>query len=642
MIGPVRARVFTCLSILAFAALVAFLCAFKVDDVDVWWHLKAGELMVRTGAWITTDPFAYTREGQPYSATYEWLAQIIFYVVHAAGGATALIVLRTALVALTFYLLAAINRPAVWISLPVSLLGAARVLPSLTDRPHLFTYVLLATFLLMATRILDAGGKPTRREMISLIVLEILWVNLHGGAALLGIAVWGALLLQVAWDVGKSPAASRNWTTAIQAPLLVLGGLILAQFAFPYGFSNLAYLYHLLTDQTRTFIVEWQPRAWGPYLRDLAPWWVGALLAIGFVRRKPIFSLVTLLGFGALSRTAYRQEAIFVMAATGVLMYQWRWSGAWARGSSWLLGRAWRAASVLSLVYLLAGASVYGAWVTFGHYFQTYGYGSLEMAGGAAAFLDREGVSGPMFNTYDLGADLLYRGRKVFVDTRNVDYGYPFLKRLFQAANDKNVWDGLDREYHFTSAVVWYAPFVQSGALPYIRHLEHDPDWVLAYIDDRSAVYLKRTPGNASAIGRDQFTLVTPLDLYTGDVIARTPRARYATLEQELSRLAAADPTSIEARLLLAQLYILVYRHEDALRLLRGAMMTEPRAYRPHAVLAAMYASEEKWADAGREFETAINLAGAAAARFDYNYVADVFAKAGEPAKAAVFRRRAH
>jgi hypothetical protein len=641
MIGPVRARVFTALSILAFAALVAFLCAFKVDDVDVWWHLKAGELMVRTGAWIKTDPFAYTREGQPYSATYEWLAQIIFYVVHAAGGATALIVLRTALVAMTFFLLALITRPALWIALPIALLGAARVLPSLTDRPHLFTYVLLATFLLMATRILDAGGKPTRRDTIALVVLEVLWVNLHGGAALLGLAVWGALLLQVAWDARASRPASRQWTAAIQGPLLILGGLILAQFAFPYGLSNLAYLYHLLTDQTRTFIVEWQPRAWGPYLRDLAPWWIGALVAIGLVRRKPIFSLVTLFGFGALSRTAYRHEAIFVMAATGVLMYQWRWSGASARGSAWVLERAWRGASILSVVYLLAGASVYGAWVRFGHYFQTYGYGSLEMAAGAAAFLDREGVSGPMFNTYDLGADLLYRGRKVFVDTRNVDYGYAFLERLFEAANDKDAWDALDREYHFTHAVVWYAPFVQTPPLPYVRHLEHDPGWALAYLDDRTAVYLKRTAGNAEAIARDQYTLVTPLDLYTGDVITRTPRARYADLEQELTRLASADSTSIQARLLLAQLYILVRREEDALILLRGTMTTEPRAYRPHALLAAMYAQQEKWADAAREFETAIDLAGVAAARFDYNYVAEVFERAGDPAKAAAYRRRA-
>src|SRR5581483_6136626 len=124
------------------------------------------------------------------------------------------------------------------------------------------------------------------------------------------------------------------------------------------------------------------------------------------------------------------------------------------------------------------------------------------------------------------------------------------------------------------------------------------------------------------------------------DVIARTPRAMYGDLQQELARLAAADADSIQARLLLAQLYILVYRHDDALALLRSTLATEPRAYRPHAVLAALYAREEKWADAGREFETAIRLAGVEADRFDYGYVADIFEKAGDPGKAAAYRRR--
>src|SRR5262245_25397021 len=309
-------RALTGVSLVAFLGLVAFLCAFKVDDVDVWWHLKAGELMVRTGAWIRTDPFAYTREGQPYLASYEWLAQIILYLVYAAGGATALIALRTALVALTFLLLSVINRSALWIALPVALLGAARVLPSLTDRPHLFTYALLAAFLLLATRMLDAPHRARRGDVILLVVLEVLWVNLHGGAALVGVVVWGALLLQVIWDARFQGPPSRGMWTQTRVPILIFGGLILAQFAFPTG-RSLAYLYYLLTDQTRSFILEWQPRAWGPYLRDLAPWWVAAGLAIALVRRKPVFSLATLLAFGALSRTAYRHEALFVIAAPG-------------------------------------------------------------------------------------------------------------------------------------------------------------------------------------------------------------------------------------------------------------------------------------------------------------------------------------
>ena len=36
----VRSRALTTLSIVAFIGLVTFLCAFKVDDLDVWYHMK--------------------------------------------------------------------------------------------------------------------------------------------------------------------------------------------------------------------------------------------------------------------------------------------------------------------------------------------------------------------------------------------------------------------------------------------------------------------------------------------------------------------------------------------------------------------------------------------------------------------------
>ena len=191
-------------------------------------------------------------------------------------------------------------------------------------------------------------------------------------------------------------------------------------------------------------------------------------------------------------------------------------------------------------------------------------------------------------------------------------------------------------DYGFSYAVVWYGPFANGPALPYIVHLEADPKWALVYADDRSAVYLKKTPDNLATIARHQYFLVKPLDLYSSGVLQRTPRAQLAQLEQELIRLAAADANSIQARLLLAQIYIQVYRHDDALTQIRAGMATEPRSYRPHELMAALLVKQEKWADAGRELETAMDLAGGTGG--NYGYLADVFEKAGDHAKAAQYR----
>jgi hypothetical protein len=651
-VAVMRRHLLNVLSLAAFVGVIALLCAFKVYDLDVWWHLKAGELMVRTRAWIHTDPFAYTRAGQPYLATYEWLGQIILYLIHAAGGATALILLRTLLVALTFFLLARINLPSLWLALPVGLLAAESARTGFTDRPLMFTYVLFAAFILIATRMLDADDResrdPTapgssadlRRWIGALLVLEVLWVNLHGAAALLGVLVFGALVLQRLWDAltagrWRTPAEARDlrWLGA------GLAGLLLAQFVSPNGVSSLTYLYFLFTDRTQSLITEWQPREWGPYLHDFAGWWITALFAIAATRRRPIFSTAVVLGFGVLSRLAFRHEPLFVMAALGVIIYQWRWNRPASHVADWLRFRAWRAAATLVVVYTLLGFAAYRAWLAFGQQELIYGYGAREMAAGAAAFLEREDVQGPMFNMYDIGADLLYHDRKVFVDGRNVDYGFPFLKRVFDAAGDRKVWDALDEEYRFTHAVLWYRPFVNQSSLPFIVHLEHDPRWALVYLDDRAAVYLKAVPENLSIIERCRYRLVTPRDLYTSDVLQRTPRAQLSDVVGELNRLAASDPESIQARLVLAQIYIGVYRFDDAQALLRSTMATEPHAYRPHEVLAALYARQEKWAEAGRELETAVALYGVTPPTLDYRTLADVFEKAGDTGKADRYRK---
>jgi hypothetical protein len=146
--------------------------------------------------------------------------------------ATALIVLRTALVALTFFLLSVINRPAIWIALPVALLGAARELPHLTERPHLFGYALLAV---SARRDEDSGrrweanaprcgrpsrargavGQPSRRRRAARCG------RLRRGAAPGG--------------MGRTFARSRPRTlwAEIRLPTLIAAGLVLANSPFP-------------------------------------------------------------------------------------------------------------------------------------------------------------------------------------------------------------------------------------------------------------------------------------------------------------------------------------------------------------------------------------------------------------------------
>ena len=61
-----------------FAGLIAALA--PLYEMDLAQHLAAGEWIWRHGAVPFTEPWAWTRAGQPYFA-YSWGAQLLFYVL---------------------------------------------------------------------------------------------------------------------------------------------------------------------------------------------------------------------------------------------------------------------------------------------------------------------------------------------------------------------------------------------------------------------------------------------------------------------------------------------------------------------------------------------------------------------------------
>ena len=69
--------------LIAFAAAMGALA--PLYEMDLAHHLASGEWILRHRAVPYTEPFAWTRAGDPYYA-YSWLAQIVFYaVLHAFG-----------------------------------------------------------------------------------------------------------------------------------------------------------------------------------------------------------------------------------------------------------------------------------------------------------------------------------------------------------------------------------------------------------------------------------------------------------------------------------------------------------------------------------------------------------------------------
>src|SRR5207244_5148903 len=79
------------------------LSARLLGDAGIGWHIRNGELMLRTHMITRTDPFSYTMSGRPWLA-WEWLYDAIIGVVYKSVGLNGVVFLTAIVIAFTFAL----------------------------------------------------------------------------------------------------------------------------------------------------------------------------------------------------------------------------------------------------------------------------------------------------------------------------------------------------------------------------------------------------------------------------------------------------------------------------------------------------------------------------------------------------------
>jgi len=619
---------------------IGWICTFKIMDRDFWWHIKAGEIFLQTGRMIVTDPFAYAREGMAYLATHEWLAQIMLYLVYASGGFTGIILFRAVIATVSVGLLLLLAKKPRIVYTVLAVWAIVITKGSFLERPQLFTFVLFAAFILLAFRFLDAGSERIRRSICAgFIALEILWVNMHGGAALLGCAIVTFLLLQTTTDIFL-----LRQRESLRTALLLIGTLVLMAIALvlpPNGFGTIHYIIQLMSDQTIAFIAEWQPRNWGLYLSELWPFFVMGVLALCMGRRHWVFNTLLLLATAYLSRQAFRHEILFIFASIATCFYQLERSERMERVWEWIAARRTSVRIIAAIVLLLLARHAYTRSFGFERQDNLFGFGQFDLARGAYDFIEREKITGNMFNTYGIGGYLIYRGypdRKVFIDGRNVDYGFDYMARAYAAGVNPERWKELTDTYNITYAIVDYDAIKQADRLPYSFHLDTNPEWVPVYVDDWTAVYLKRTPDNQPLIDRLHYTYVDPTNLQFHDDFPEATGIAREQLVTELRRVQTDNPQGIKATMALAKMALTDGQLDEAKTLVERARKMQPYNPEPLAILAVIYTRQEQWQQAADTYSEVLRLAGDNYPNINYTYIASIFQKAGRPWTAWYYR----
>jgi hypothetical protein len=472
--------------------LVALTAIFPVPVYDLWWQLKAGELIVKTHSIPSTDVFSFTANGQPW-VLQEWLTEVLLYGLYTHAPAVALVWYKLIAVTLAFGLVfwrCWLRSGHFLLSLGLTVLAAYAARWFFDVRPQVLTYLFLSALLL----ILD-GHRTVRwpRAIYAVPALMLLWVNCHGGF-LLGLAV---LAVELGGEAVQTLLAGELRSSRLRTLACVTGLSFLAALLNPAGIGAFLYPFTLMGHQRMLdTIAEWfSPNFHYQWLRPYELLVLLLIAALGLSRgrraRAAIGDLADLVLAVALvhaSLYSTRHVPVFTVIATPIIAGHL--AIALAAAAAWLRERGFGGGRGLAM-----GVATVALLFGLGHEWQRiprsnwFDYCTERSAFPTRAcdFLARQNWNPRLLNEYTWGGYCiwqLYPKYQVFIDGRAEVYFNKAFGHYDHLANGKPGWGDLLDEWSIDT-VLMPPTSALARALPTIG------GWHVAYQDEQ-AVILRR------------------------------------------------------------------------------------------------------------------------------------------------------
>ncbi|MDH5298704.1 MAG: hypothetical protein OEV91_06760 [Desulfobulbaceae bacterium] len=549
-----QGRTFHWVTLAALLATVFLLYGNRVDDLDLWWHLKSGESIVASHAIPRADTFSYTSAMAPALAelgrdevpasllpsgfphwqmnlSHSWLGQVVMYLVFRDFGFAGLGVLKSALFVVAYAVLSLAMRRAG--AGPVASLFTLALVAFIGKdfnytRPQLFTFVALAILLYLLADF-RAGGK----KIVALPLLLLAWANLHGGF-IVGVAVF---LLFVAGEGLRFQVQGRRGEDAASAGrrlrlLLMVSALGLAAalvnpngyriFLFPSALRH-SLFYGGIEEYLRPMFYEYHA-FWFMFLL------VGAALPFRLWRQE--FAEAAMVLFLMVSAsTALRAIPLFAMGS-GVLLARWL-----SLGSTWLAARRWLKNAILRFsldgagtrlagsVLLAAGPLLLLAGIATSGPVLDFSVSGRQYPAEAVRFIKDNRLPGPLFNPYNWGGYLIWNlpEQPVFIDGRCLsETAYSHYQLIVGAVPGQGqpaLWKRL-LDAHQVRMIMSPAVTGNGGLVALVDALYFDPGWELIYLDGKTLLFLRNNRDNARLIGK----YALPKQLIMDEIIAECER----------------------------------------------------------------------------------------------------------------------
>jgi hypothetical protein len=576
--------------IFLFTAFAFYYLSIPLWDYDFWWHIANGRYMVTSASLPEQDPFCFTSlleenknpfpEWENFILKQYWLSQIIFYFIYDYSGITGIIILRSLL--LIVLLIIVFWRLQIWhVSFPIAYLFTFAVfiasLKCTGERPVLFTIVFTALIFFL----LEDYREQKKKRILLLIPLMLLWSNLHGGF-IIGIAFIIAFMFGegINFYLKKSTYSRKEILLFYGASVFAIG----ASFINPTGWDsfyismNIPFKYKIIHEDIKEYISPFVS-----YKSKLAP------LPYEYILMVFIFPFILLLKRGKI--VISHLMVLFICLVSSIsasrFMIYYVIIGAMILGREFdflinsVLTRRLSAIGYQKIMAALTSLALISS-VTFfvsnihGHKgFQFKVANNYSVPVGAVDFIEKNNLSGNMFNDYAYGGYIswrLYPYKKTFIDTRTLnisvrmEYGWIVntlgtgdINRNASEMPSNPLWKMLFSHYDINYVVLSVVnPIYQ--IYPIIFELTESNDWVPVYSDQMSVIYVKNTVRNSDIIFESQIP--------KGDV--------YNTIIYQSAQNALMNKTNPRSLISLGDIFHKMQRLEDALKAYRYALTRIP------------------------------------------------------------------
>ena len=410
-------------------------------DADAGWHIRTGETILATGVLPRTDPYSFTKPGEPWFA-WEWGADLLMGWTHQQGGLAAVALLYTTAIALVTWLWVRWT----WKLGGTFLLAGLLVIPMLSTanlhwlaRPHVFGWVLALAGLNCLT-----NTPPGRAALLAWAAFGALWANIHASFPL-----WIAILALLAIGERSRAYALRGLAFAI-GTLANPYGWDLHRHVFAY-LSNRELLERIGEFQSFNFHVDGAGQILAATLLAIAGsvaaigqgrigWGlVGLMLASSALRSARMLPLLVLIGLPIANAALTVWLRTLRRAADAV-----EYSENLRRLESGARGWVWAPVVVLLGVALMRTPA----------YAARAGFPPDQFPVQAAEKLP---PGARLFAPDKFGGYLIYRfagQRRVFFDGRSDFYGVDFMKQYIRLVEARPGWPTLFDRYRFTHALL--------------------------------------------------------------------------------------------------------------------------------------------------------------------------------------------